>query len=281
MGEINGCYEKFTLKFPAFLRVIELHELKLTMSNTSVAKPRDGVLNWFHHLEEKKIEPGVYAILGAPFGSDHLTQNATEADARTALSSLSAMVSMLYGVACLHSKKCEFVIDVTSGHYSVFSPIIENPAFFKIDHVKDIPVADTFLISKHLVDAPAKTKDVIAVALTYLDRAMRESNHGIRLSLYFSAIEVLVGETSTNDLCKILNTSHGELRSMGYNDLLQKRNLFVHEGQMANLERGEERFLQYLIVDAISGKIGNGRTTYAMEYQTELGKLTTIEHIRS
>ncbi len=281
IGELNSCYEKFTLKYATFLRVIELHELKLVMPSTSFAKPRDGVLHWFNYLEDKKIEPGVYAILGAPFASDHSSVVATEADARAALSSLAAMISILYGFASLHSKKCELAIDTTSGNYSISSPIIENPAFFKIDHAKDIPIAETFQFSSRLEGAPTKSKDLVAVALTYLDRAMRESNHGVRLSLYFSAIEVLAGETSTNNLCKILSMSHHDLRSMGYNNLLDRRTLFIHKGQMISLERGEERFLQYLIVDAISGTLGNSRTTYAMEYQIELGKLTTVEHIRS
>jgi len=59
MAEINGTYEKFSLNFLMFLRVIELYELKLILPSTEFAKPRDGVLHWFQKLEEKKIEPGV------------------------------------------------------------------------------------------------------------------------------------------------------------------------------------------------------------------------------
>jgi hypothetical protein len=275
--ELCRSYEKFCLIFPVFLRVVELRELKLILPKSEFAKPRNGVLHVIQKLEERKVEPGVYAILGAPYASNNSPHKTTESDARTALSSFSAMISMLYGFACLHSKTCEFLIDIQNGSYSFFSPIIENPTFFRLDHVKEIPVAATFQFSTLVADAPTKTKDVIAVALTYLDRALREKNHGIRLSLYLSSIEVLVGNTSTNALCKLLKISHGDLRDMGYDDLYQKRNGFVHEGRPVQLHREEERFIQYLIVDLICGKLGGTRSTYAKDYQTELKKLAAAE----
>ena len=235
MAEINGTYEKFSLNFPMFLRVIELYELKLILPSTEFAKPRDGVLHWFQKLEEKKIEPGVYAILGAPFASNNSTDRATEGDARMTLSSFSAMICMLYGFASLHSKKCEFIIDTQNGSYSIASDIIENPAFFKIDHITDIQLHETFAFSKKLTNSSANIKKLVAIALSYVDRATREPNHGIRLSLYFSAMEALLGSTSKNELCKVLKISHDELRRIGYDQLYKRRNLFVHEGQMATL----------------------------------------------
>ncbi len=69
IAELNRNYETFHLDHPTFMRVIELRELKLTIANTSFAKPRDGVLHFLNYLEEKKLEPGVYAILGAPYSS--------------------------------------------------------------------------------------------------------------------------------------------------------------------------------------------------------------------
>src|SRR6185437_3773792 len=229
MGEINRCYDKFGLKCPAFLRVIELHDLKLAALNSSFAKPRNGVLHWFHKLEEKKIEPGVYVILGAPFKSDQTSSNVTEADARAALSAFSAIISVLYGFSSLHSKTCEFTVDIPSGSkLEISSTVMEHPAFFRIDHAKDIPIAQTFQISKQIADSPEKVKDIIAVTSAYLDRAIRELNHGIRLSLYISAIEALTGEASANSLCKMLGVSHQALRGMGYNKLLDRRTLFVH-----------------------------------------------------
>jgi hypothetical protein len=277
MAKLNASYEKFSIIFPAFLRVVELQDLKLTLSNTDFSKPRNGVLNWHHRLEERKIEPGVYALVGAPFALKNSTGLAAEADARIAISSLSAMISMLYGFASLHSKKVELLIDTKTGGYSFTSPVMENPTFFKIDHIKEIPFEATFDFAQIVAAASPNDKGVTIVALTYLDRALREENHGIRLSLYLSAIEVLVGETSTNALCKMLKTPHGDLREMGYNDLCQKRNGFVHEGRPVQLHREEERFLQYLIVDLIRGKFGGVGSTYAKDYQTELKKLAAAE----
>jgi hypothetical protein len=45
MAKLNASYEKFSVIFPAFLRVIELQDLKLTLSNADFSKPRNGVLN--------------------------------------------------------------------------------------------------------------------------------------------------------------------------------------------------------------------------------------------
>jgi hypothetical protein len=218
--------------------------------------------------------------VGAPFALKNSTELAAEADARIAISSLCAMISMLYGFASLHSKKVELLIDTKTGGYSFTSPVIENPTFFKIDHIKEIPFEATFDLAQIIAEAPPNDKGVTNVALTYLDRALREENHGIRLSLYFSAMEVLVGSTSTNALCKLLKTSHGDLRGMGYDDLCQKRNGFVHEGRPILLHREEERFFQYLIVDLICGKLGGIRSTYAKVYQTELKKLAAAESTR-
>jgi hypothetical protein len=72
---------------------------------------------------------------------------------------------------------------------------------------------------------------------------------------------------------------HNELRNMGYDDLLARRTMFVHKGQTVSLKRREERFIQYLIIDAISGMLGTGRTRYAFEYYSAVGKLTDAELI--
>lgn len=265
VSEITRCYDKFNLKSPIFLRVMELHELKIIAAVQSLAKPRSGALQWLNKIEEAKIPPGVYALLGAPFES-------SETEARTALNAFSAMFAAFYGFATLHSKACEFILDVQTGNYSVTSAVIENPAYYAIDHAKDIPLREISALAARIGEAPIEMRELLAVAFTYMDRAIREANHGIRLSLYFSAIEVLTGETSTNSVCKMLKISHQELRAMGYDDLLGRRNAFVHKGKPAHLHRGEERFLQYLIVDSLSNKLQGRETRYAQQYLTALAK---------
>jgi hypothetical protein len=265
VSEITRCYDKFNLRSPTFLRVMELYELKIIATVNGFAKPRNGVLQWLNKIEEAKIPPGVYALLGAPFDSN-------ESEARTALNAFSAMVATLYGFATLHSKACEFILDIQTGSYSVTSPVIENPSFYAIDHAKEIPLEEISSLAARINEAPIGMSELLVVAFTYMNRAIREENHGIRLSLYFSVIEVLTGETSTNSVCKMLKMSHQELRAMGYDDLLGRRNAFVHKGKSAHLHRGEERLLQYLIVDCISNKLQGRETHYARQYLTALAE---------
>lgn len=281
MNQINGSYQRLDLGYPTFLRVIELRALKLLLPTTGFSKPRDGVLHWSHKIEERNIEPGVYVALGAPFDSQELNGKHGEHDARMALASLSSMVSMLYGTASLYSIKCEFVIDIQSGAYSVSSPVIENPAFFSIDHIRDIPIDETFSFVKQLEAAPVDKKGLIAVALGYVNRALRELNSGMRLAQYFSAIEVIAGGISKNDICKLLKISHVDLDRMGYNDLYRKRNKFMHEGTAVKLEREEERTLQYLILDIVGALAEINSSAYAAAFNAAVEKLDVLEYVRT
>jgi hypothetical protein len=281
MSRINGSYGRLDFGYPAFLRVVELRALKLVLPTIGFSKPRDGVLHWSHKIEEKDLEPGVYVILGAPFDSENSKGKRGEYDARVALASVFSMVSMLYGTASLYSMKCEFVIDIQSGAYSVSSPVIENPAFFKIDHVRDIPFEETFNFVRQLAAAPIDKKNLIAVALGYVNRAVRELNGGMRLAQYFSAIEVLAGGISKNEICKLLKISNADLERMRYNDLYRKRNHFMHEGKAVKFEREEERTLQYLILDIVGVLAEINPATYAAAYSAAVERLDVREYVRT
>jgi hypothetical protein len=265
IGEINRNYERVELRHPSFMRIIELSELKLVgVQGNTFSKPRDGPLHFMSRLEERVFPPGVYAVLGAPFDTNNSHTN--EGDAKATLSALAAMIALLYGFAALHSKTAEISINIKTGQYSFSSPVIENPTFFKIDHLKDVPLDRSIDISRRITAASSEINDLVSVSLTYLDRAIREPHHGIRLSLYFSAIEVLTGEVSTNKMCSALETPHIELREMGYDELLKRRTLFVHRGKNVSINREEERFLQHLLVDVISTKLGFEKTSFARDY---------------
>jgi hypothetical protein len=263
MAELNGRYTRFSLQHDTFLRVIELADLKVVLPTVAFAKPRTGPLHWYNHIEERQIEPGVYAVLGAPFGHAF---GSTEADAREALSSLSAALSLIYGVSAIYKKKFEIVLDTHTGQYSVSTPVFENPAFFQIDHARDMLLSETFDFASRLTSSSEEVRALVRTSLTYVDRAIRDENHGVKLSLYISALEVLAEQTSTNAVCKLLQVSHARLRGLGYDDLLSRRNAFVHRGRAVHLKRREERLLQYVIIDAISGKVGLVRTNYAEQY---------------
>lgn len=270
MLAINSQYERFDTGYPVFLRVVELKQLKLISASTAMSKPRDGPLHWHHNLQTKEVEPGVYALVGAPTADTAKSGRYSEVQARSALVSFTALLSVLYGTASFHSMKCELLIDCRKDSYSFVSPVIENPAFFTIDHFKDVPLTNAFEISKRIESSDGSVRLLINVALSFVNRAISETSAGIKLSLYFSAIDVLAGDVSKNNVCTLLDVSHKELDELGFSELVQKRNDFVHHGKIVNLQRNEERILQYLLLDLICGRIGLRSPRYSKDYYAAL-----------
>jgi hypothetical protein len=191
--------------------VIEIKGMELVGANVTFSKPRDDPLHWHHNIEKKNVEPGVYALIGAP-----LTD---EAQARSALASFIAMLSIFYGAASVHSLAREVIVDCKSGSYSFTSPVIENPAFFAIDHFSDVPLPTTFEILKNVELSDESIRLRIKVALRFVNRAIFELDSGIKLSSYFSAIDVLAGDVSKNKVCALIRLSHKELDELGFSEL--------------------------------------------------------------